>query len=299
MEARRRAPSVFGVLLIVVVVAVLATVSITVATGDAVDIVASAAGGLADLPLLTLLLAIVSIFTPLVTFGFPNAPLAIASATLIAGRVRTDTTGGFAAALALSATTAFVALVLGGSASYLLATSLLREHAAKLAAASRIYRALDAALARDGAKVSALMRTSLPHAMVNYSCAVSGCSARQFGVGLVGHAPWCVLYSWVGLTIDSIRDLNDPSRGSLGSLRSWLGIAALVITAVVLTFYTQRSLRRRIKEELDLAADAQLSSALDSAATSSSSALDSAATASSSALEEDAPSSSICGSGVD
>ena len=113
------------------------------------------------MPIGFLSLAIYSVFSSLVVCGIPNALLAIATATLISQKL------DFGPALGLSSFIAFMALVTGGGCAFLLGKSILRDWAKKLARGSQVLRALDTALNRDGVKVSALMRTSLPHTIVN------------------------------------------------------------------------------------------------------------------------------------
>ena len=76
---------------------------------------------------------------------------------------------------------------------------------------------------------------------------VSKAPFRSFVLGFVGHVPWCILYSWIGCSVGSIRDLNQPNNGSdAEEARAWGGLVALAVTAVALTFVSHRALRRAV-----------------------------------------------------
>jgi uncharacterized membrane protein YdjX (TVP38/TMEM64 family) len=234
--------------LVLFLAAVLAAGFITLATGDLIDAANATLDALDSIHLAALLLILVVLYVGLVAIGIPNLVLCIGTATLIARRLHArDNAGAFAGSLAISCAIASIGLVTGGSLSYLLGRTVLRSWALQLRESSRIYRALDGALEKDGAKVSALMRTSLPLVLVNYGMALSKCPFRKFLLGMLGHAPWVIVYAWLGCTLDSVADILSGSGGG-GTARTWAGLGALVVTGVVLTYVTQRALRKIVAE---------------------------------------------------
>jgi uncharacterized membrane protein YdjX (TVP38/TMEM64 family) len=241
-------PSRRATALIIAVGLVLGFASFTIGSGDAAIWLARATTRFDRFPLGVLLLVMFCLYSGAVMIGIPNAILCISTAAILHAKLKGSNLG-FVGAVVLSAVLGFSALLCGGTAAYAMGASVLKEWAERLAAKSPTFVALDEALARDGAKVSALLRTSLPHAMVNFGMSVSRAPFTSFVIGFVGHAPWCILYSWIGCSIDSIRDLNEPAGGSgAEQARAWGGLVALAVTAVVLTFATQRALRKAISE---------------------------------------------------
>jgi len=242
-------PSRRATALIIAVGLVLGFASIMIGSGDAAVWLARATTRFDTFPLGVLLLVIFGLYSAAAMIGIPNAILCISTAVVLHAKLK-GSSQGFVGAVALSAVLGFSALVCGGTAAYAMGASVLKEWSERLAANSPTFVALDEALAKDGAKVSALLRTSLPHAMVNYGMSVSRAPFRSFVIGFVGHAPWCILYSWIGCSIDSIRDLNEPAGGSgAEQARAWGGLVALAVTAVALTFATHRALRKVVLQE--------------------------------------------------
>ena len=146
------------------------------------------------------------------------------------------------------------ALSIGGSVSYWLGVTLLKDWAAEVAEKSPIVNALRTSMARDGAKVSALLRTSLPASMVNYGMAAAGCKFGPFVLGLIGHLPWTVLYSWIGCSIEELSELQnkEEERGKgVSQVKLWGTIVAAVATALILTWVGWTSVQRILKAELD------------------------------------------------
>ena len=161
-------PSRQAVALICAVGLVLALVSVGIAYGGAAHL-DRAANGINELPLAALIVVLFAIYVAAVICGIPNAILCISTGAILHTKLNGSlgtSSAVFAGAVALSCSLGFAALLTGGLASYYLGASVLKEWAARLAEGSPVFVALDDALARDGAKLSALMRTSLPHAMV-------------------------------------------------------------------------------------------------------------------------------------
>ena len=77
---------------------------------------------------------------------------------------------------------------------------------------------------------------------------VSRCPLRSFVLGFLGHAPWCVLYSWIGCSIDSLRDLNSAGTSEADQSRAWGGLVALGFTAIVLTLTAHRALHSAVSQ---------------------------------------------------
>lgn len=156
----------------------------------------------------------------------------------------------FAGSLALSFSIAMIGLSIGAVISHYLGRVVFREWALDLRDKNPLFHALDDAMVRDGVKLSALLRTSLPLLMVNYGLAVSSLPFHKFCLGLCGHIPWCVVYSWLGCTLDSLLDvISGGESEEAAAARAWGGLCSLVLTAVVLTFITQRAIRKVVKHE--------------------------------------------------
>jgi len=258
--------------------AVLAVCFIGIATGDALLWAAALEDAIDAFELGPMAVSLFALYVVLVVCGVPNILLCVGCATLYARKL------DFWSAFALSVLLAFMALVLGGLAAREIGASVLRSWSERMRGASRTFRVLDGALARDGASVSALMRTSLPHALVNYGMASIACSRASFALGMVGHLPFATLYSYLGCSLRSIVELaqigaaaadlsnrsgasnsstacsNSSSGGGGGgsssacsreaeALRSWIGLGGLILTSLVLSFVAQRSFVRLMRKE--------------------------------------------------
>eukprot|EP00392_Amoebophrya_sp_AT5.2_P015740 g15956.t1 len=144
-------------------------------------------------------------------------------------------------------------------------------------ASQRLFRALQRGLGENGVFLSALMRTSLPHVVVNYGLAIvtvekdegqvrsapetmpslerqapsvsaAGFPLHKFVLGCVGHAPWIVVYSWLGCSIDSLSELLAGTEDSgSAAARTYAGLAALLLTSIALTCVTRRELRKAME----------------------------------------------------
>lgn len=140
---------------------------------------------------------------------------------------------GFAVALA-SATLAAVA-------AFLLARYAMRERIAKLARASRAFKAVDQAVAKDGWKIVALLRMSpvLPSALKSYLLGVTRVSLPDFaGASAAGMVPGMLLKVYIG----------DTGRGAFveGGALDWALLAAGVVATIALSVIVGRKLRARL-----------------------------------------------------
>lgn len=233
-------------LLLLVLVVILATASVTISSGDAFVLLGHVVSWLDDeLSLGGLIALLVLANSLLCAAAVPNALLATTTALLYSRRLPLE------GALPLGLCSSLLALCVGGSISYALGVTLLKEWAEKFASNSPTVAALRLAMVKDGAKVSALLRTSLPASMVNYGMAAAGCDFGTFVIGFAGHVPWTFLYTWVGCSIEELSELNSADDDGVNDAKLWGTIAAVTGTAVVLTWVGATSVRRLVKAQLD------------------------------------------------
>ncbi|CAD7974446.1 unnamed protein product [Amoebophrya sp. A25] len=154
-------------LVIFYVLAMLAFGFITLATGDLFKWAQEVLDAFQSLSLVPLIFTLLFTYIFAVGFGFPNIMLNTGT-----GLALTSKSANFAAAFVLSCFIAAVGLVFGGLLAYTLARRVFRSYAMKLKQSSRIFRALQSGLRDNGILLSALMRTSLPHLLVNYGLAM-------------------------------------------------------------------------------------------------------------------------------
>ena len=233
-------------LLLLVLVVILATASVTISSGDAFVLLGHVVTFLDDeLSLAGLIALLVFANSLLYAVSVPNALLATTTALLYSRRLPLE------GALPLGLCSSLLALCVGGSISYALGVTLLKEWAESVASNSPTVAALRLAMVKDGAKVSALLRTSLPASMVNYGMAAAGCHFGTFCIGFVGHVPWTFLYTWIGCSIEELSELNSADDDGVNDAKLWGTIVAVVGTAVVLTWVGATSVRRLVKAQLD------------------------------------------------
>lgn len=125
---------------------------------------------------------------------------------------------------------------LGATVAYLLARTVLRKRAARLAAASPRFAGLNRAIEREGGKVVALVRLSplFPFTVVNYLFGLT--PVRPLPYALASWAtmlPGTAAYVYFGSALGEAAGGADPVQKAI---RLTLGVAAVVATVLVARF---------------------------------------------------------------
>lgn len=113
-----------------------------------------------------------------------------------------------------------------------------------------VIAALDEVLAKEGGRVTLLLRMSplVPFGMLNYALGLSRVGAGRYAAATaLGIAPGTLLYAWIGGTVGEIGAA--AATGTLPAARTALlavGLAATVLLVAVLSRGAQRALDARV-----------------------------------------------------
>jgi uncharacterized membrane protein YdjX (TVP38/TMEM64 family) len=138
------------------------------------------------------------------------------------------------------AVTGWAGLVVGQTAAFLLGRTLLRARvAAWLAAAPPRWATLDAALARGGWRLVALLRLSpaLPWNALNIALAATSVRFTPYALAsAVAVAPWAALFAYAGSLAASLADVVEGRAGPTGPAAVAAAAAGAVATAAAASY---------------------------------------------------------------
>src|SRR5439155_17731667 len=114
------------------------------------------------------------------------------------------------------------------------------------------FKAIDAAVAREGWKIVGLARLSpiFPFTLLNYGFGLTRVSLRDyFFASWIGMLPGTVVYVYTGSLIGDLGKLGNSQRTK--SLTEWMfyGVGLLVTAAV--TIYVARLAKKALAERID------------------------------------------------
>ena len=180
------------------------------------------------------------------------AAYAIACVLFLPGSILT-LGAGFAFGLVRGTVAVVAGSLLGASAAFLLGRTAARGWVERKIAASPRFRAIDAAVAREGFKIVLLARLSpvFPFNLLNYAFGVTRVSFRDyFLASWIGMFPGTVLYVYLGTAAKGLADLAAGTGGRGGAARYVLlgvGLAATLAVTIVLARIARRSLREAVE----------------------------------------------------
>ena len=142
----------------------------------------------------------------------------------------------------------FLGATLGASAAFLIARYLARGAVERRVGADPRVRAIDAAIAAQGARVVFLLRLSpaVPFSLLNYLLGLTRVRFRDFVVASAGMLPGTLLYVYTGKVAGDVAAAaggRGPARGAGYYVVLALGLAATVAVTVVVTRAARRALR--------------------------------------------------------
>jgi len=158
---------------------------------------------------------------------------------------------GFAFGLVRGLLAAMAGSLLGAAAAFLLGRTVARRWVARKVSGSPAFRAVDAAVGREGFKIVLLTRLSpvFPFNLLNYAFGVTRVSFRDyFFASWLGMFPGTVMYVYLGSAAQSLAELAAGSGGGATAQRVLLGVGLLATVAVtvVITRIARRALRGAI-----------------------------------------------------
>jgi uncharacterized membrane protein YdjX (TVP38/TMEM64 family) len=163
---------------------------------------------------------------------------ALAAVLFIPGVILT-LAGGALFGLALGTVYVFLGAIVGSGAAFLASRYLARGWIETKIADSRRFAAVDAAVAKNGLKITFLLRLSpvFPFNFLNYALGLTRVSFRDYMIAGFGMLPATVLYVYYGRVIGDVAQLASGTGGEKNAgdyAITALGlIATLAVTAVV------------------------------------------------------------------
>lgn len=138
---------------------------------------------------------------------------------------------------------------LGAIAAFLLGRYLVRERVLRKMASNVRFKAVDAAIEREGLKVVLLTRLSpvFPFVLLNYALGVTGVSLRAYMLGLLGMIPGTVMYVYIGSLAGSLAAIGTNNQPTNLTVQWVIRIVGLLATVAV-TLYVTRLARQALAE---------------------------------------------------
>jgi uncharacterized membrane protein YdjX (TVP38/TMEM64 family) len=165
---------------------------------------------------------------------------------------------GFAFGLFKGTLAVVAGSLLGVTAAFFLGRTLARGWVERKIAGSPRFRAIDAAVAREGFKIVLLTRLSpvFPFNLLNYAFGVTRVSFRDyFFASWIGMFPGTVLYVYLG---SLTKDLAELAEGKTpGGTARWVflvvGLAATIAVTYILTRIARRALTEAVATDAAIA----------------------------------------------
>lgn len=136
---------------------------------------------------------------------------------------------------------------LGANAAFLVGRTLGREWVASRVAASPRFSAIYEAVAREGFKITLLLRLSpiFPFNFLNYSLGLTEVSFSNYALAsLIGMFPGTLMYVYLGSAARNLAAIaaGQVEAGAAGQIFFWVGLAATVVVAMLVTRVARKSL---------------------------------------------------------
>lgn len=144
--------------------------------------------------------------------------------------------------LGLGFLTAFTGAVLGSSAAFLIARHLARAAVGRWVDGNRRLAAIDRAIAREGLKITFLLRLSplVPFTLLNYALGLTQVRWRDFLLASFGMIPGTLLYVSLGTAAGG---LATPNAHTSGQQLLWIaGVIATLLVTLTITRIARRAL---------------------------------------------------------
>lgn len=145
----------------------------------------------------------------------------------------------------------FIGATLGATAAFLIGRYLARNWVYKKIAGNDKFRAIDAAVTKEGFKIVFLTRLSpvFPFILLNYGFGVTGVSLKDYFLGSVGMIPGTIMYVYLGSLAGScalIGTEHQPKDFAVQWTLRILGFIATVAVTVVVTRVARKALEEKV-----------------------------------------------------
>lgn len=140
---------------------------------------------------------------------------------------------------------------LGATISFLLARTLLRDRIEHMTRGNARFRALDRAIAKEGAKIVFLVRLApvFPFTYINYAFGLTGVATTPYVLAsFVGMTPATFAYVYIGYAAAHAASGSDNARTILQIVGA---VAAIVVTVIVARIATRAIREAGVEETTD------------------------------------------------
>lgn len=154
---------------------------------------------------------------------------------------------GFAYGPLWGTAVAWPSAVMASIAAFSIGRYLARDWVHRRVSGDPRYAAIDAAVAHNGLRITALLRLSpvTPYNLLNYALGGSSVRARDYLLASPAMLPGTALYVYIGSLVPSAAELvggETPDAGAAGNALYWGGLAATAAVAVLLTRMARKAL---------------------------------------------------------
>jgi len=155
---------------------------------------------------------------------------------------------GFLFGVGVGALAVWVGSNLGAWAAFLVGRTIARDWVARKVGENPRFAALDTAIGKEGFKIILLLRLSpvFPFNLLNYSLGLTRVPFRQYALAsVIGMIPGMLMYVYLGSAARSLADVaaGTVEGGIAGKVLFWIGLAATVVAALVVTRVARKALQ--------------------------------------------------------
>lgn len=141
----------------------------------------------------------------------------------------------------------FIAATMGATAAFLISRYFARRAVERRLADWPQFKAIDAAVAREGRKIVFLLRLSpvFPFNLLNYALGLTRVRLRDYVIACIGMLPGTLLWVYYGHLLGSVADSVSGSsvpRGTGYWLVTGLGLIATLVVTIIIARMAKRAL---------------------------------------------------------
>jgi len=150
----------------------------------------------------------------------------------------------------------FIAASVGATAAFLVSRYLARAAVLRRLGGEPRFRALDAAIAREGRKIVFLIRLSpiFPFNVTNYALGLTSVRLRDYVIACAGMLPGTVLYVYYGRLIGDVARAVSGARVEHG-VAYWVVLVVGLTATLLVTLVITRAARRALRSSVELPAE--------------------------------------------
>jgi uncharacterized membrane protein YdjX (TVP38/TMEM64 family) len=183
---------------------------------------------------------------PIAFIGIYN----LATILLIPGSLLT-LGGGFIFGAIWGSIYVLIAATLGATFAFLIGRYLSRDWVRQQLDKYPKFKAIEAAVSKEGLKVVLLTRLSpvFPFNLLNYAFGVTGVSLKDYTLGSIGMIPGTILYVYIGSLVSDLALIGTATQPD-NPLLKWTIRSIGLIATVAVTIYITRIAKKALDEQI-------------------------------------------------